>query len=108
MIGRPPHLDTSYAEVYDWLAANGIDEWLPENPTVTIAGDRLTYTAFRFRGERGWDVEKIVFNPETGMLTEDRTVPLVVPPTDRIRFLAARIGMVLVEEPDLHHNVLPA
>lgn len=91
---QPPELN----EVLDWLAANGIDEWLPERPTITIdyGLSQITYTAFQFTGERGWDVANLASHRDD-IHTEERTVPLLVSPTDRIRALADRFDLKLVE-----------
>lgn len=87
---HPPELN----EIRDWLVANGIDEWLPEDPVITVAGDQIMYTAFQFTGERGWDPGNLAVHAN-GVHTEIRTVPLLVPPTDRIRALAYRLDLRL-------------
>lgn len=81
---RPATLKPCHRIAYDWLARNGVDEWLPENPTITIEDGSLTYTSYRWSGPRGWDVENIErTDDKAGLMAEDRTVPLVVPPDDR-------------------------
>ncbi|MEU8023779.1 hypothetical protein AB0B88_16340 [Micromonospora haikouensis] len=96
---RRPTFDPPYNELYDWLAANGIDEWLPESPTFVInpAAGTLTYTGHAWTGPRGWDPQHMASSPG-GDVIERRTVPLLAPPTDRIRELCAATGAHL-EEP---------
>lgn len=64
--------------IYEWLAANGVDEWLPEHPAITInqQTSTITYTAFVWTGPRGWDMDHTLGDRD-GPLTERRTVPLV-------------------------------
>lgn len=72
--------------VYDWLAQNRVNELLPERPTFTVEGRRLTYTSFRWSGPRGWSLT----HDDDALGEEFRTVPLLVPPTDAVRELARR------------------
>jgi hypothetical protein len=92
---RPAMPAPDVAEVYDWLGANGINEWLPDGFHVTIVGDQLTYTGWKWAGERGWNWSNVV----PGGAHEDRTVPLLHPPTDRVRELFTGLGLTLVERP---------
>lgn len=84
------------AVVYDWLAANGVNEWLPENPIVEIdpTAGTIRYTAFVWDGPRGWDADhmRVVGND---VAREWRTVPLLVPPSRDVVAAAARGGMTL-------------
>lgn len=91
-----PKMEPHYAEVYDWLALNGINEWLPQGPTLDIRGDRLTYTAFVWNGPRGWDSSHIAMRRGEAPV-ERRTVPLLVPLTARIRELLAAGGWSVME-----------
>lgn len=94
-----PSFEPAIAEFYDWLKANGVDEWLPDQPEIEVAGDRLTYTAFRWAGERGW-VADFVRAPadDDDPVTEFRTVPLLTPVTPRFRELSRVLGFALSEE----------
>ncbi len=91
-----PVLAPAFAEVYDWLRANGVDEWIPEPGQVWAAGGQLTYLAWQWAGRRGWDVNNILV-VDGREQTEWRTVPLTAPVTARIRQLAREVGMRLVE-----------
>lgn len=80
---RPADLSAAYNTVLDWLAANGVDEWLPQQVNVLVDEPEgtLTYTAFPWDGERGWDPEHIgddAFGDDPRLDT--RTVPLQVVP----------------------------
>lgn len=85
-----PTRDSSpeFATVCDWLAANGIDEWLPEDPTFVVQDEhvkRIVYRGFQFDGdERGYDLDKISAG-YVQVLHEDRSVPLLAPVTDAVR-----------------------
>jgi hypothetical protein len=68
--GRPAQV------VYDWLDDNGVAEWLPEDPVILVAGQRIVYTAFKWSGPRGWDIA----NVDPDFDTTVRAVPLQVPP----------------------------
>lgn len=87
---RCPHRDHSpeFAIVCDWLAANGIDEWLPEQPTFLVQDEpfkkRIIYRGWKFDGERGYDVNSIA-EGYARLLEEDRIVPLLEPVTDEVR-----------------------
>jgi hypothetical protein len=78
------------AAIYDWLLANGVDEMLPERPTITIdeAAGAITYTAFVWDGPRGWDANNWRLTPANDgahdVVTEMRTVPLRVTPDGRV------------------------
>lgn len=82
-----PHRDDSpeFATVCDWLAANGIDELIPEDPTFMVIDDRIVYRAFQFKdGQRGHDPAMLA-DAHLRLLEEDRTVPLQSPVTDEVR-----------------------
>lgn len=71
--------------VLDWLAANNIDEIIPEQPTFVVDDRHIFYRAFQFRdGKRSYDPADIVDN-YVDVMIEDRQVPLVVPLTDEVR-----------------------
>lgn len=73
---RPP-LCGPVKLVYDWLAENGVNEWLPENPRIVVAGQQIVFTAFVWvKGPAGWDHEHM--HPDMDTIT--RTVPLLKPP----------------------------
>jgi hypothetical protein len=91
-------MDSPYDELYDWLAANGIDEWIPEAPAFRVdpAAGTLTYTSYMWVGPRGWSDTHIDVDAE-GPLLEQRTVPMVAPPSDRLRELIPATGATLEE-----------
>lgn len=104
--GRPDV--EAVAEVYDWLALNGVSEWLPPNPVFTIRGGRLIYTSYLWAGPRGWDINGVATVTGSGGQSEPAThlqeVPLLVAPTDRVRELARapaadRYRFELIEDP---------
>lgn len=117
--GRPGYIQGDAAVICDWLAANGIREWVPENLSVHVdtSGDPLlTYTSHLWRGERGWDGGNIAVRGEgEDRLTEVelRTVPLLMPPDDAVRAAFRNQGLVLsgdggntwCSEPDRRCNV---
>lgn len=91
---RPAFSDDE-AAIYDWFAANGVDEWVPDDfgpVEVDTGAGTLTYTAFTVElgGERGWGREWI------GPGTERRTVALVEPPSQHIRTLVEGVGQAVV------------
>lgn len=78
---RPELSPPAAKHLYDWLAKNGIDEWIPAYPKIVVSGGQLTYTAFAFSGPRGYDAEHIALTPDkTDVEYEMRTVPLLVMP----------------------------
>lgn len=81
---RRPHMEAHFAAGYDWLAANGVNEWLPEQPVIEIdrPAGTLRYTAYQWSGPRGWDAEHLRLIGDD-VAREWRTVPLVVPPDDK-------------------------
>jgi hypothetical protein len=97
------NLNAAEGIVYDWLAANGVDEWIPERPTFTVDAGTLTYSAWRWqvdrggRSLRGWDVGNVELAGAYDIAREDRTVPLVSPLTERVRKAMSAGGVVLVE-----------
>lgn len=97
--GRP-QMQPPYDELYDWLVANGINEWIPEAPALRIdpAAGTLTYTSYLWSGPRGWSADGFQVDADGDPAVEQRTVPLVVPPSERIRELLAGTGATL-EEP---------
>lgn len=115
-----PAMTGAAAELHDrWLRPNGISGWLPERSTITVKDRQITYPAWRHSDGTlgGWGQDVMVvsdtWTPEQreralhspgGLpdeayqpLTVERTVPLVVPVTDRIRELAASVGVELVD-----------
>lgn len=92
---RPAMYPSALATVYDWLAANGIEEYLPDNPRLTIDGGTLTYTSYVWPvdSNRGWDLEPV----EHLHLTHPRTVPLVEPMPDEVRAILADNGAEVIE-----------
>lgn len=83
-------------EVYDWLAANGVEELLPLDPVLTICGGKLSFTAFQWKAAPCWNLDQVVVEDGV-MLTESRTVDLVAPVTPRLRELAAQLQVELDE-----------
>ncbi len=81
------------AEVYGWLRANGVDELIPHNPTITVGGGQLSFTAYEWDGPPGWDYNRVKRKKEQDVaLHVERTVPLVRPVTPRLRQLAAELA----------------
>lgn len=96
--GRPGWLPGEYHELYDWFAANGVHEWLPDHLIATTRGGQLTFTAFRWVGDRGFDADNIRLPvDDQDPVTEPRTVPLSVPVTSRLRALAEILDFQLLE-----------
>lgn len=92
-----PAFSPPFKAANDWLEANGVSEWIPENPTISVVGDQLTYTAFRFEGDRrGFDTKAIVVIG-LDVATEDRTVPLRLPLTDVVREAFRQCGATIEE-----------
>lgn len=89
--GRPASLGKAWEPIFDWLAANGVDEWLPEHPQFVTRGrpgsGTLTYTAYVWDGPRGWDSSHIRRADEGGAVTELREVPLLQEPSEDVREL---------------------
>jgi hypothetical protein len=107
MTSRPdmPH---PYGELYDlFLTPNGIRGWMPERPTVVVAGGTITAPIWRHRGhDTPWgpdvliksDFDHTVYGtPDDGPVTDQLTAPLIVPVTDRVRELAREAGLQLIE-----------
>jgi hypothetical protein len=87
-ISKSPYRDDSpeVTVVSDWLAANGIDELLPDQPTFVVGHGRIIYGGFKFEDdERGYDTDKILSDGIATVLREDRIVPLVSELTDEVR-----------------------
>ncbi len=78
------------SRIYAWLEANGIREWVPDHPQITVDlnSGTITYVAFRFDGPR--DPAEMTTMP-TGDL-ELRTVPLKQPPDTDTAAAIARAG----------------
>lgn len=73
------------ALVCDWLATNGIDEFLPGQPTFMVRDDQIIYQAFKFKNDRrGYDPADLI-DGHVSLLEEDRIVPLLAPVTDDVR-----------------------
>jgi hypothetical protein len=95
---RPGFFTPEVVEFYDWLQANGVDEWLPEHPRIHVGNGQLTYTAFRWEGERGWDLDAVWMPEGDGdVVVQMRTVRLRSPVTARVRELAGMLPLQLVE-----------
>jgi hypothetical protein len=92
----------AYRACYEWLAANGIDELLPDRPLIIIdhPAQRLSVTCWVWGpGADRWGRDLTVTRLGDGLATEERTVPLTQPLTDRIRAALTRCGARLVEHP---------
>ncbi len=89
--------DEDLKATYDWLKANGVDEWLPEQPTITVdkAANTLTYDAFGWEGARGWDGGNIAVDNDGNVVTERRFVKLVQVPDANIIAAAERAGATI-------------
>lgn len=75
------------AIVDDWLASNGIDELMPEKPTIEVDNThkRIIYRAFKFEDDdRGHDPGKL-FVSHSDVLVEDRVMPLLASLTPIVR-----------------------
>ena len=90
-VSKNPRPATSVAQavVMDWLAANGIDELIPHQPTFLVQDEpmvkRIVYRSFKFDDDqRGYDIQK-VSEGYLRLLEEDREVPLVAPLTSEVR-----------------------
>lgn len=85
---------------YEWLAANGVAEWLPETPIIRVHDGQLSYTSFLWaEGGRGWDPEQFEWpDPNTAPPTRMRAVPLRVPLTDAARAAFGAAGARLIEQ----------
>ncbi len=84
--------------VYDWLAQNWVNEWLPENPRVVVAGQQIVFTSFVWvNGRGGWDMEAVRrLHPDYDTVT--RRVPLRVPPPPEVVEILAEMELFA----DLH------
>lgn len=93
---RPDFWPADENELYDtWLNPNRIDGWLPENVTFEIDtnGATITYDAFRTvdGGHGTWDPDDIARDGDGHVIIEQVTVPMAVPPTQRVRELVSNI-----------------
>jgi hypothetical protein len=82
-----PTANAAMAIVEDWLAANSIDEMIPEKPTVEVDNTlkRIIYRAFKFEDdERGHEAAKLLVGHSYALI-EDRIVPLLAPLTPIVR-----------------------
>jgi hypothetical protein len=114
--GVRPAMLADDAELYDmWLAPNGVVGLIPECTTVVVADGHITYSAWRHEnaGSGPWDSSDVMIASDlwtaeeriarrddpAGMvaLVDERTVPLVVPVTDRVRELFAASVLTLIE-----------
>lgn len=75
--------------IYDWLAANGVSEWLPENPRIAVADGAIVFSAFAWVGPAGWNLANI--HPTFDEVI--RTVPLRCPPTSDVAGWLAELDM---------------
>jgi hypothetical protein len=91
----PEWIAPHFRILYDWLAANGIDEWIPEDPLIQVVGGEIRYQSFVWDGARGWDIDSIVVD-DYGPLFEERRVPLVRPADDLVLAAAHEGGAVVV------------
>lgn len=110
-------LTKDQATCYDWLAANDIVEWLPENSTIQVRGRQIVYDSFVWNDgmERGFNsrfaatcdpglsprIQDIIAQNGTspnGAIIEQRAMPLLAPLTDDIRAAFARSGVRLSEQ----------
>ncbi len=89
-----PELTGELLEVYEWLRANGVDEWVPPGLLVRVEGTTLAYTAYVWSGPRGWDMSQV----QAGLPVETRRVRLRRPVTGRVRQLARQQLLDLVEQ----------
>lgn len=85
-VERPP-FEPRIAVLYDWLKANGVDEWIPIKPEIRVHGGKLSYRSFNWDGPRGWDAANLSPDQDDQPM---RTVPLVVPMPNQRDFLAAQ------------------
>lgn len=98
MSGRPTNLAPWAIEVYDWLATNGVDEAVPAEPNIVVHADTLIYTSWVWRdGKRGWDMWNIVVGHGGFPHRQRRRVPLLAPPTERIRAVCRAVRIHLTE-----------
>lgn len=82
-----PAANTAVAIVDDWLATNGIDEFIPSHPTFEVDNTRkrIIYRAFKFENdERGHDPTKLLVG-HSSALEADRITPLLNPLTPMVR-----------------------
>lgn len=91
----PEWIEPHHRIFYDWLSANGIDEWIPENPQIEVGGGEIRYQSFVWEGERGWNIDRITVD-DWGVLLEERRVPLVRPLDDLVLAAAREGGAVVV------------
>jgi hypothetical protein len=95
-VSRPSTIPATFATLYDWLAANDVDEVLPEHPIIEVnaAAATIRYTAFQWDGPRGWNYAHLrVGRQDVGR--EWRTVPLTVPPSPDV-VMAAMLGSAAI------------
>lgn len=105
-------LDDAGNEIVDWLEANGISEWIPEDCRIVVGNGRLTYSSFVWQEghERGWNgniktygddkvsTEPFKDGPDPyAPMLEPRTMPLKAPVTARIRECFAKSTLLLEE-----------
>lgn len=105
------------ALVYDWLAANGVAEWIPETCNIRVGRGRLVYDSFVWNDgvERGFNSDFAVTG-DPGLservlaiaaadaigpgeaIIEERLMPLLVPPSDEVRAAVAKVGGVSLRD----------
>lgn len=97
------------AELYDtWLIPNGVAGLIPEDATILVESGRVTFPAWHHLDGAvgGWGDDVRVLGDDFPTLSgaagdmpvvEVRTMPLLVPVTDRVRELFARSTVSLVE-----------
>lgn len=89
-----------YRIAYGWLAANGIDELVPDRPLIIVDETRgqLSVTCWAWKpGADRWDYTLSVTRLGDALATEERVVPLTVPLTKKVREAITCCGGRLVE-----------
>jgi len=98
---------------YDWLEANGVDEWLPDRPMVVVdyTTRTLSYQAFVWQSDRrGWNPSDMLIvgaGANRTVAQHWRTVRLKVEPSAEVIDGFAASGGSLVEcgKPDPRRDV---
>lgn len=76
--------------IYGWLKANGVDEPVPDHPSISTDLDAgtFTYVGYRWAEQRGWTA---AWKPSVEGL-EARTLPMLRPPGPLVLAAIERIG----------------
>ncbi len=100
--GGRPAMPTHDAElVDDWMTPNGVVGWIPDGSAITVAGGQITWPRWRHLDADSdpWDRDVMIAADlipagqvyDTGegnvAVVDERTVPVQVPVTDRVREL---------------------